>query len=85
MELAELANKIEDIVKRKYPRLKLTEEDLAEWILGDAYYRASVNDACRWLVGNLRLSREGKGVAGSPYTYRPYPKSGNFKLAFMSR
>jgi hypothetical protein len=82
MELAELANKIEDLVKRKYRRLDLTEEDIAEFIFGDACHQSRVNEACRWLVAEKRLERKGKGVANSPYTYRPYDQPPNFKVKF---
>jgi hypothetical protein len=78
LERAELAEKIVDLVNRKWQRLKLTELDLAEWICGHEVYKSRVNDACRWLVDEGRLKREGEGVANSPYWYRPAPPS-NFK------
>jgi hypothetical protein len=50
----------------------LTEEDLAEWLLGDAVYRPHVNRACRRLADERRLDRKGGGVANDPYWYRPW-------------
>jgi hypothetical protein len=74
MELAdrELEDKIEALVRRKHPRLKLTEEDISEMIFGDAFNRPHVNRACRRLVDDRRLERQGGGVAYDPYWYRPW-------------
>ena len=68
----ELEDKIEALVRRKYPRLRLTEEDLSDWLLGDVFYRPHVNRACRRLVEEQRLDRLGGGVANDPYTYKPW-------------
>jgi hypothetical protein len=68
----ELEDRIEALVRRKYPRLQLTEMDIAEWLLGDEVYRPQVNRACRRLKDELRLERMGGGVANDPYWYRPY-------------
>lgn len=78
-ELKELAEKILDIVGRKSPRLQPTEEDLAEWISNDrdASYKSRVNNACRWLVSEGRLKREGEGVANCPFWYRLTPRPFN--------
>jgi hypothetical protein len=70
----QLEDKIEDLIRRKWPRLHLTEEDLAEWICGDSAYQRDVNRACRRLLEEERLKREGGGVAYHPYTYRPWKK-----------
>ncbi|MGQ0446674.1 MAG: hypothetical protein ACT4O2_16535 [Beijerinckiaceae bacterium] len=76
MELtgAKLADAIVELIERKYPRLKLTEEDIAEMMFGygGEYYRSRVNEACRWLTEGKRLSRGGKGVAYDPFWYRPW-------------
>jgi hypothetical protein len=76
----ELEDKVEALVRRKHPRLKLTEEDISEWLLGDASYRPHVNRACRRLVDDNRLVREGGGVAYDPYWCRPW-----FKDPFKGR
>jgi hypothetical protein len=68
----ELADKIEALVKRKYPRLQLSDEDICEMLFGHALYRQQVNAACRRLISEQRLDRDGKGVAGSPFWYRPW-------------
>ena len=80
----ELEDKIEALVRRKSPRLSLTEEDLSEWLLGDAFYRPHVNRACRRLVDDHRLAREGGGVAHDPYWYRPWSGPPRFKLKASS-
>ena len=74
MELTdrELENKIEALVRDKNPRLKLTEKDISEWLLGDVFDRPHVNRACRRLADEKRLVREGGGVAYDPYWYRPW-------------
>ncbi len=68
----ELEKKITILIERKYPRLKLTEEDIAEMLFGDSFNRPHVNRACRRLVDENRLVREGGGVANDPYWYRPW-------------
>ena len=68
----ELEDKIEALVRRKHPRLKLTEEDISEMLFADAFNRPHVNRACRRLVDESRLSRGGGGVAHDPYWYRPW-------------
>lgn len=74
MELtdAELANAIVSLIGRKYPRLKLTDEDICEMLFGHAYYRRQVNGACRRLVALKRLGRKGKGTAYDPFWYLPW-------------
>jgi hypothetical protein len=72
MEPAQLADKIESLIKRKFPRLKLSDEDIAEMIFADSNYRSKVNEACKWLIAGKRLIREGEGVAYSPYWCRPW-------------
>jgi hypothetical protein len=69
---AELADAIVSLVGRKYPRLKLTEEDICEMVFGHGFYRRQVNGACRRLVALKRLDRGGKGVAYDPFWYRPW-------------
>jgi hypothetical protein len=73
MELtdAELPDAIVLLVERKFPRLKLSDEDISEMLFGTAYYRQRVNAACKWLVSERRLDRRGDGVANSPFWYRP--------------
>jgi hypothetical protein len=85
MELtgARLADAIVLLVERKYPRLKLTDEDISEMLFGDAYYRPRVNAACRWLIEEKRLSRKGKGVAYEPFWYLPWSDP-IFKRRFLS-
>jgi hypothetical protein len=68
----ELEDRIEALIRRKHPRLKLTEEDISEMLFGDAFYRPHVNRACRRLEDEKRLVREGLGVAYDPYWYRPW-------------
>jgi hypothetical protein len=68
---AELADAIVSLVGRKWPRLKLTDEDISEMLFGTAHYRPRVNTACHWLMAQNRLVRDGEGVANSPYWYRP--------------
>ena len=68
----ELENRIEALIRRKHPRLNLTEEDIAEMLFGDAFNRPHVNRACRRLVDDKRIARGGGGVAGDPYWYRPW-------------
>ena len=74
MELtgARLADAIVSLVGRKYLRLKLTEEDISEMLFADAGYRARVNTACRLLIEQKRLSRNGKGTAYNPFWYRSW-------------
>ncbi len=74
MELTntELADAIVALVERKHPRLKLTDEDISEMLFGHAYYRQRVNAACRRLIAEGRLLRNGEGVAYSPFRYRPW-------------
>lgn len=68
----DLENRIEKLISRKYPRLKLTEEDITEMLFGDSFNRPHVNRACRRLVDEERLIREGGGIAYDPYWYRPW-------------
>lgn len=67
----ELEGRIEALVCRKYPRLKLTQQDISEMLFGDDFNRPHVSRACRRLVVEKRLIQEGAGVANDPYTYRP--------------
>ena len=67
-----LEDRVEALVGRKFPRLKLTEEDIAEMLFGNSFSRPHVNRACRRLVDEQRLIREGGGVAYDPYWYRPW-------------
>jgi hypothetical protein len=67
----ELADAIVSLVERKWPRLKLTDEDISEMLFATGHYRPRVNTACHWLMGQNRLTRNGDGVANSPYWYRP--------------
>ena len=57
----ELADKIEELVGCKYPRLKLTQEDISELLFGDKFNRPRVSRACRRLVDEKRLLQEGGG------------------------
>jgi len=72
-----IADDIEALVRRKSPRLQLTEEDIAEMLFGPSAYPQRVNKACRQLVAEERLKREGDGVPHSPHWYRPWT---SFKL-----
>lgn len=67
-----IADDVECLVKRKWPRLKLTEDDIAEMLFGQASaYQQRVNKACRQLVDEKRLGREGEGIPYYPHTYKP--------------
>jgi hypothetical protein len=68
----ELEDRVEALVRRKYPRLHLTEEDITEMLFGDTFNKPHVNRACRRLFDDKRLMREGDGVAHNPYWYRPW-------------
>lgn len=72
MAQAELDEAITSLVKRKYPRLKLTHEDMSEWLLGSECHTASVNAACLRLMKTRQLDRDGAGVAHDPFTYKPW-------------
>jgi hypothetical protein len=68
-----IADDIEALVKRKR-RLSLTEEDIADMLFGqNNAYQQRVNSACRQLVKERRLVRQGKGGPDDPYTYHPPP------------
>jgi hypothetical protein len=75
----ELEDRIEALVRDKYPRLKLTQEDIAQMIFADVFDRRHVSRACRRLVDENRLIQEGRGVANNPFTYRPHPGEPLFK------
>ena len=68
----ELEDKVEALIQRKYPRLRLTQEDIAEMLFGDAFNRPHISRVCGRLVEDNRLSQEGGGVSNDPYWYRPY-------------
>lgn len=74
MELndAELADGIVSLIARKYPRLKLTDEDICEMLFGHSCYRRQVNEACRRLILENRLNRKGEGVAYDSFWYLPW-------------
>ena len=68
-----IADDIEALIKRKR-RLSLTEEDIADMLFGqNNASQQRVNSACRQLVEERRLVRQGKGGASDPYTYDPPP------------
>jgi hypothetical protein len=68
-----IADDIEALIKRKR-RLSLTEEDIADMLFGqNNTSQQRVNSACRQLVEERRLVRQGKGGANDPYTYHPPP------------
>jgi len=71
----ELEDRVEALIRRKYPRLKLTEEDISEMLFGDSFNRPHVNRACRRLMDENRLTHEGGRVAHNPYWYRPWTES----------
>jgi hypothetical protein len=79
----ELEDKIEALVCRKHPRLKLTQEDISEMLFGDAFNRPHVSRACRRLVDDKRLVQEGGGVANDPYWYWPHPGEPMFKQRLL--
>jgi hypothetical protein len=76
----ELEERVEALVKRKFPRLKLTEEDITEMLFGDVFNRPHVNRACRRLVDDKRIIREGGGVAYDPFWYRPWAEPVNRRV-----
>ncbi len=56
-------------VRRKSGR---TEDELAALIFGrDNAYQQRVNSACRRLVAEGKVVRQGKGGASDPFTYHP--------------
>ena len=75
----ELEDRIVDLVRRKHPRLKLTQEDISEMLFGDPFNRPHVSRACRRLVEEKRLIQDGRGVTNDPYLYRPHPGEPIFK------
>lgn len=65
--------RIEDLVRQNV-KLQLTEKNIADMLFGQFYaYQQRVNSACRRLVAEGRLVREGKGGASDPYVYRLPP------------
>ena len=62
-----LADEIEDLVRRNSG---LSEIDLARLLPGPVYQQ-QVNSACRRLVAEGRLERQGKGGWQHPFTYYP--------------
>lgn len=67
----ELEGRVDALISRKYPRLKLTQEDISEMLFGDNFNRPHVSRACRRPVDEKRLIQEGAGVTNDPYWYRP--------------
>jgi hypothetical protein len=68
-----IADDIEALVNRKR-RLSLTEEDIADMLFGQHNaFKQRVNPACRQLVAEKRLVRQGNGGLSDPYTYHPPP------------
>jgi len=68
-----IADDIEALIKRKR-RLSLTEEDIADMLFGqNNASQQRVNSACRQLVAEKRLVRQGHGGPSDPYTYHPPP------------
>jgi hypothetical protein len=63
-----LADQIEDLVRRKPG---LTEIELARLLHGRAAYQQGINSACRRLVAEGRLERQGRGGWQHPFTYYP--------------
>jgi hypothetical protein len=63
-----LADEIERLVRRK-PGLTVIE--LVRRLHGRATYQQQVNSACRRLVAEGRLERQGRGGWGDPFTYYP--------------
>jgi hypothetical protein len=80
----ELEDRIEKLVRLMSPRMKrreeLTEADLSEAIFGDVSSQRRVNQACRRLVDDGRLDREGRGVAHDPHRYRPVLSPPKYRL-----
>jgi hypothetical protein len=75
-----IADDIEALVKRKQHRLRLTEEDIAEMLFGQANaYQQRVNQDCRLLVNAGRLVRNGNGGPADPYWYSTPPNPSIFK------
>jgi hypothetical protein len=68
-----IADDIEALVKRKR-RLHLSEEDIADMLYGqDKGSQQRVNRACRQLVEQGRLVRNGNGGPADPYNYAQPP------------
>jgi hypothetical protein len=65
-----LADEIEVLVRRKPG---LTQMDLVRGLHGRA--AQGINSACRRLVAEGRIERQGRGGWGSPFTY--YPRGSN--------
>ena len=63
-----IADDIVELVARKR-RHRLTEEDIAEFLFGPKGNQQRVNAACRQLVEQKRLIRNGKGGQDDPFTY----------------
>ncbi|MBG0792310.1 hypothetical protein IYY11_02370 [Methylocystis sp. H62] len=72
MTRAELDDAIASLVEQKTRRLPLTHKDMSEWLFGSNCHAASVNAACLRLIEQKRIDRDGLGVSGDPFTYRPY-------------
>jgi hypothetical protein len=67
-----IADDIETLIIRKSPRLHLNAEDIADMLFGRSnapHKQDQVNAACRQLVEQKRLERNGKGGHDDPYTY----------------
>ena len=68
-----IADDIVTLIARKR-RLRLTEEDIADMLFSqNKAYQQRVNSACRQLVQQGKLVRNGKGGPTDPYTYSLAP------------
>jgi hypothetical protein len=63
-----LAEEIEDLVRRNPG---LTDVVLGRMLQGHFIYQQQVNSACRRLVAEGRIERQGKGGWQHPFTYHP--------------
>ena len=64
----------DDILAEVKRKPGLTESELAVNIFGRKNaYQQRVNQACRMLVSEHKLVRQGKGGASDPFTYREPP------------
>lgn len=57
---------IEDLIRR---RPHLTEIQIAEELFGPEAYQQKVNQCCRKLLSERRVTRHGKGGPAGPFTY----------------
>lgn len=65
-----IADDILALVERKQHRLKLTAEDIAEMLFGQAGgYQQRVNSDCNLLVDRGKLVKKGNGGPADPFTY----------------